>query len=81
MDDRPHELVWLRLGRAAFSVLWLLWAQRTQRGGAAMENSRFKIQDPSFRKDLPEKQQITILYYGEDRLGCGCAALCNQLRI
>ena len=29
-----------------------------------MENSRFKIQDPGFQKSLPEKQQITILYYG-----------------
>ena len=28
-----------------------------------MENSRFKIQDPSLQKSLSEKQQITILSY------------------
>jgi hypothetical protein len=28
-----------------------------------MENSRFEIQDPGFQKSLPEKQQITVLYY------------------
>jgi hypothetical protein len=37
--------------------------QRSRRGRAAIENSRFKIQDPSLQKSLPEKQQITILYY------------------
>jgi len=30
-----------------------------------MENSRFKIQDLTFQRILPEKQQITILYYTE----------------
>ena len=46
-------------------------AQRTRRGRAATENSRFKIQDPSLQKSLPEKQQITILYYGGSRFSCG----------
>jgi hypothetical protein len=29
-----------------------------------MEDSRFKTQDPGFQNSLPEKQQITISYYG-----------------
>ena len=39
-----------------------------------MENSRFKIQDPSLQKSLPEKQEITILYYGELADGGGRAS-------
>ena len=38
-----------------------------RRGKAAMENSIFKIQDPSFQKTLPEKQQITISSHRESR--------------
>jgi hypothetical protein len=34
-----------------------------------MENSRFKIQDPSLQKSLPEKQEITTLYHG---VRCHC---------
>ena len=48
-----------------------LEAQRTRRGGAAMPNSRFKIQDPGLQKSLPEKQRTTILYHGEVRFRCG----------
>jgi hypothetical protein len=40
--------------------------KRAGSGRAARENSRFKIQDPSLQKSLPEKQQITILYYAAD---------------
>jgi len=36
-----------------------------------MENSRFKIQDSGFQKSLPEKQQITILYPGEEKILAG----------
>jgi hypothetical protein len=32
-----------------------------------MPNSRFKIQDLSWQKSFPEKQQITILYYSVAR--------------
>jgi hypothetical protein len=33
-----------------------------------MENSRFKIQDPSLQKSLPERQEITTLYRGEEEI-------------
>jgi len=43
-----------------------------------MENSGFKIQDPSFQKSLPEKQQITILYHRVQD-GRGIEAKVNRL--
>jgi hypothetical protein len=40
-------------------------ARRTERQGGvtAMEDSRFKIQDPGLLKSAPERQQLEILYH------------------
>ena len=49
--------------------------QRPRRGRATMENSRCKTQDPSFRKSLQEKQQLTILYHGVEPCGFLCSIM------
>jgi hypothetical protein len=47
------------VGRCSISAVYVV----VQGGRAAIPNFRFKTQDASTKKSLPEKQEITMLYY------------------